>query len=825
MGIMLPFMKTLVPAAMLLPGLLFGAGALDVARQAARDQLLHLAESTYREVLETAESPEEKHQALLELARTRLQLEDPAGAEELLNRLPRRISDQLRAKADLLLADLLQAGGDVEGARKHLPKPELLPDDWKDLHRAVEARCLFMEEGVDAAVALLQASLAERESVFLQKEKLNFLIRAGQLKEAEQGLKQLAGEPPLTEGGTRARITLAGILLEQNRSAEALVWLVPVLGEGTGSTRLEMQLYPLMIEALEKEEKPLEAAEMIRAFSVLIDDQDVLVELLAREARNRISGGQLEEMDQKLAEWIARYGDATALMTAQAALASAWMEEGRIEKANAAYQRTLSVVTDPQLRLQAEIGYANTLVELGEYDEAVTLAARVRNTLNGNEPAQASLLFLQADAELRRGNADAASDLFAEWITRYPGHDDLPAVYLRSSEAFAAAGRTSEAFEALNEVRERVPGSDLAEKAYLQRALLLGPRRVEQALGAFDAYLEAYPDGDYVADAMTEKGIAAYRLGLFDLAIREFLAVEEQYPDHPRAEQAFCLRGWAHYLKGEDAEAQRIGERFLETYPDSGFEADVRVWLAEMAYNRGDYVTAAEDFGILAGEGYATPVRTRSAYLAGRSHLAATEVSSALTWFQRSLELNPDSPFAPDVLFHLGDALTELDRFDEAIVKFDQVIREHPDSYLVSAAMGRIGDCQYTLGEKDPERYVESLNTYRQVKESASAPLELRLQATYKIGRVLSAMGREEEALSLFLEAATVFRANPELLPASASIWFVRSVTDAAQFYESREQYREAIKVYRMLSSTQLEGAAEAARRIEDLRRQHLILF
>jgi TolA-binding protein len=377
----------------------------------------------------------------------------------------------------------------------------------------------------------------------------------------------------------------------------------------------------------------------------------------------------------------------------------------------------------------------------------------------------------------------------------------------------------------LDEVRRREPGSDLSEKALLHRAMILGPHRIEQALGAFDAYLEAYPEGQFVADAMTEKGIAAYRLGLFDLAIREFVAVEREFPDHPRVEQAFCLRGWAHYLKGEDREARLIGDAFLETFPDSRFEPDVRMWLAEMAYNRGEYGMAAEEFQRLVEGEYATPLQARAAYLAGRSFLSAQDVAQALTSFETSYELNPSSSFAPEVLFYMGDALTELDRFDEAIVHFTEVVRDHPGSYLAAPALGRIGDCQYTLGERNPERYVEALNTYRQVKESVKAPLELQLQATYKTGRTLAALGREEDAISLFLEASATYRTHSTSLPSTASLWFVRSVTDAAQFYESRGQYREAIKIYRQLASTSLEGAAEAARRIEDLRREHLILF
>ena len=819
------FVGNLLPYLLIVPVLVFGSEELRLARQAADDQLLDRARGAYTKALESAESAEDRHQALLELALTQIQMGNVSEALTLLEELPRRMSADQKGQALVLHADILQSRREAEEALDKLSDIKSLPSSWEELRIGVKAKCLLQTEGTVSALAFVEehASVLSQERV--QLERAEILKYSGRKEEAIEGYRELVRDTTSVDISTQARIHLSALLLEEDRAAEVLDILQPLLEQGTNSIRLEFSLYPLVIEAYEKEQQPLVAAEMIGAFAQRIEDQDVRISLFAREARNRIMGGELLEMEQQLAKWIAQFGEAPALMSAQAMLASAWMDQGELEKASLAYQRYLSVVTDPKNRLQAETGFADTLVQLGKYDEAIPILSRTRKQFPKDASEQASLLFLQADAELRRGNAEAASTLFTTWLNEYTDHEERPSVLLRSSVAYAEAGQLSKALLVLDEIRTLVPGSDIAEKALLQRAVVLGPQRVEQALGAFDAYLEAYPEGAFVADAMTEKGIAAYRLGLFDLAIREFSNVEEQFPDHDRAEQAFCLRGWAHYLKGEDDEAEQIGTSFLQTYPESTFEPEVRVWLAEMAYNRGDFQKAADEFVILAGEKYATPTRTRAAYLAGRSLLANEEVGLALPWFKTSLELNPNSVFAPDVLFYMGDTLTELDRFDEAIVQFDKVIREYPESYLVEPALGRIGDCQYTLGEENPGRYIEALNTYRQVKESARAPLELQLQATYKVGRVFAALQRIDEALDAYLETATRYKANATRLPASASIWFVRSVTDAAQYYESTNEYREAIKIYRLLSSTQLDGASEAARRIEDLRRQHLILF
>lgn len=799
---------------------------LDVARQAVRDQLLQVAEQEYLEEMEQAESREIRHQALLELAETRIRVGRLEEALLALQQLPRRLPPEMQVKADLLQADLLLAQGQQARAVELLRGIDPEEADSMELYRVLQADLLLrQQQPLEDALAILESFPGYETSPMLQLETARLLREAGQGKAARERLSGFAETATLADGGAEARIQIAGELVAEGDAESALRWLDPILEEGAGSARLEMEAYPVLILAYEELDRFKEAADMIQALTGRIEDPDTVVRLYAREALNRIASGQLEEMEQRLSKWIAQYGDIRDLSRAQLALAEGWEEQGELERAKQAYDRYLSVVTDLELRSSAQLGLIQILVDLDQVEEAIVQARQVLEVLSGDDPRRAEALFALADAELRNGAFDRAADGFTQWLDAYPDHPDRAAVLLRSSKAFAEAGASRKAALVLDELRRLEPAGELAEKALLQKALLLGPRRVEQALGAFDAYLEAYPEGQFVADAMTEKGIAAYRLGLFDLAIREFSAVEQHFPDHPRVEQAFCLRGWAHYLKGEDAEAQRIGEAFLQAYPESSFESDVRLWLAEMAYNRGDYSRAAQEFRVLAGEPYPQKLRARAAYLAGRSFLSNENLEQALTWLETSLELAPGSAYAPEVLFYTGDALTELGRFDEAIVKFNLVLSDHPDHYLVPAALGRIGDCQYTLGEENPERYVEALNTYREVMESSDTPLELKLQATYKAGRALASLDRETEALELFLKASTGYRAHLKELPESSRLWFVRSVTDAAQYLESQEQYREAIRVYRQLASTSLEGAAEASRRIDDLRREHLILF
>ena len=794
-----------------------------LSREIPPDPLLDVALKGYEEAVAKAEEGEDRVFALLELAQAQILLDDLQGARKALEELPRRLPESQRDVLKVIWGDLLFQEGNVNGAADWLATVESLPEPWQEPYLLLQARVAYQQNGLDAGLAVLGDLSTGSTARNLQAAA--FYLQSDRKADAVPLLEQVVDGAAFSAEGVEARIRLARILTEQGNSEQAMALVNPVVEKGTHSSDLEIELYPVLIAAVEAEGDSRQAAELVSAFTKRVKDPALRVVLHGREAHHRIQSGALAEMDKQLGEWIARYGDEPALAVAQVSLAQAWASQGDYQKAVEAYERHNSVFTGPETLLESMAGLAEAQMELEKYAEASTMAKRTRERLEPNHPLQSAMLYIEADAALRLGEMEASARAFEEWLNRFPEHPQAARVLLRSSEAFSASGQMDKATRALDQLRRQFPDRPEAETALLQKAVLLGPKRVEQALGAFDAYLEAYPEGVYLADAMTEKGVAAYRLGLFDLAIREFQKVEQQFPEHPRVEQAVSLMGWATYLKGDDDEARLLGESFLQRYPESEFEPDVRMWLAEMAYNRGEYGIASREFQVLTGEKYPAQLRSRASYLAGRSLLASQKGEEALPPLEASLEMNPESPLAPEVLFYLGDALTELDRFDEAIVRFQQLLREYPTSYLAPAAQGRIGDCQYTLGEENAERYEEALHTYRQVMEASGTPLDLRLQATYKTGRALASLERRGEAQELFLKAVAGFRENYTELPASSRIWFVRSVTDAAQYYESQERYRDAIRVYRELATTDVEGAAEALRRIEDLRREHLILF
>lgn len=796
---------------------------LELAEMALRDRMIESAESRFSKLIEQSEDPAQRFQGVLGLARTRLAQGRVEEASVLLSELPSAPRMDLGHQANLLRADIAILKGDVDRADALLAITPALSGEWERMRIRLSARKLFLSGEEEEGIALLSEEGGE-PVILLERAEL--LFRSGRKEEAMEVWTRLSEGPPAALETQKSLLHMAKFHLARDEWTRASELLDRLIRQGGVQEEVEAEVYPVLIRSLEHAGAYDKAAAYLRAFEQKITDDSLKGLLQAKRAQNLILGKDLDTAERLLQEWIALRGDQPELAKAQLLLANTYMELGELEVAREAYQRFLSVFTDPMGVLEAEAGLAKVEESLGNSAEAERLYERAwKASLKEGEPAPA-LLLKWGDTALARERMDAAIERFELFLDQYPDHELAPLAQLQLSTAIASHRNLPEALDLLTQLRLKYPDTDYAERALLHRAVLLDRAlRLEQALGAYDAYLERHPNGEFAVDAMTDKGIAAYRLGLFDLALRLFRQIQENHPSHPRAEQAASLIGWSYYLKGMDVEARRAGEAFLTRHPDSGFAPEVRFWLAEVSFNQGEFDKAAEEFLKLTHAGTPAPLRSKAHYLAGRSLLAAKKLEAALEQFVKARSADPEAAHAEDTLFYTGDALTELGRFDEAILIFDHLIRAYPDSYLVYAARGRMGDCQYTLGEKDSTRYLEALNTYKLVEESKEATLELRIQAMFKIGRTLNALDRKEEARAQLLKMLHLYMQHRGRLGSEAGAWFVRGVAEAAQSFERKGDYREAIKVYRLLVESGLPQAGEGARRIEDLRREHLILF
>lgn len=180
------------------------------------------------------------------------------------------------------------------------------------------------------------------------------------------------------------------------------------------------------------------------------------------------------------------------------------------------------------------------------------------------------------------------------------------------------------------------------------------------------------------------------------------------------------------------------------------FELDVLKYRAEAEYRVGDYEAAAHTYGILMQVD-----EERPEYLNMRCMLLiqSGQIDQAMEDYQKSYEQNPGNAVTEEALLSLGDALTENDRFDEAMELYQQAA---DDGLQSSELYNRMGLC-----ELEAENYDQALQYFDQgiqVGEEAVLPkLYFNQAAAYEQKLEFA------KALELFEQYAATYGSTPEV--------------------------------------------------------------
>lgn len=107
------------------------------------------------------------------------------------------------------------------------------------------------------------------------------------------------------------------------------------------------------------------------------------------------------------------------------------------------------------------------------------------------------------------------------------------------------------------------------QDAYQRGFDLLRRGNYTEAIAAFQAYLERYPDGPQADNAQYWLGEASYVNRDFDTALGEFTQVLERYPRSAKVSGALLKIGYIHYERERWTEARQTLSQLKERYSTS----------------------------------------------------------------------------------------------------------------------------------------------------------------------------------------------------------------------------------------------------------------
>jgi tetratricopeptide (TPR) repeat protein len=619
----------------------------------------------------------------------------------------------------------------------------------------------------DHAGALSTLSAAEGLSPEQQQQAIfltaHALLAAGQAVDAEQKLKEIKDPPARL--AARLAVTRAECRLQQADAAEAERIMEGFIAENSGLPGL-----PDAFEALDRIYAQGGAASSAELRRWAADSRNAQRAALALFylARNEARASKSEKSRQLFSEFLAQYPSHFLANEARAELSASQI-----------------AVNQPQAALETAkqgAGFRNSFVRaqaeaaLGEFKQAANSFLQAA----GAPELEMAALENAAVCALLSGASESENPAMRRLIAR---PDFQPVVdRLRFLEAMRqASSRSSTSADLLEKIAE-------SNSSYAQRARLA---------------LAELADSQFNSE---EARATLRRISSDDPATKErtdYLAIFVA-DDGDRESEAQIIK---------------LAENFINTYPSSRFEPQVRMKWGEILYRRGDYLNARAQFTALAERFPDSPLAEKAIFLSGQAmarSLNPSEMEEAIEVFEQVVKSG--GPLSLKARLAQASLLNALKRPKEARGVLDKILDSNPDPNLRYAVIVEKGDTLFAQGTQDPENYKSAVAAWRQISSDPKAPKIWSHQALAKMGAAYEKLGNTDAALDCYYGVFSEGqKAGPEFF------WFYRAGFDAGRLLESQRLWKEAIAVYEKIGSVDGPRAEEARERVNRLRLENFI--
>jgi len=797
---------------------------LFAGRAAYEDSLFAIASRRFASVLESPDATDaEKAEAALwqvrtalaagdlEAARTAWDASEGADAKERAleaYRIAEAAEDW--AAAEAALAPF--AGKPAEKAEKESPSAgETAESEIDCLLRRARLRVLEAKGAFDSALAALPTLSADgAEGLAERLDYAEALARNDRAEEAEKFLADL--EAASTTPAVRERAFLA-----RRRIVEAagLEDTSPDAGKEAASSATGGEESPAL--AMERAKAEAETLSRRGAFDEAVSRLEAALSLplpaADANALKQLAGetilrqGDVAAGARRIREAIAEIPDAELARASHLRLAERLMELGAWEEAEAEYRIHRGAYPDDK---QALPGEAAALAAQGKWRAA---AARYESAGLWKEAGEAR--FLAGEPEKAAEDFRAQADSLAE-----DGPERRAAVF-REAKCLDEAGRTEAARAAYAAIAADTRDPHAPDAALQQAVLTARAGDAAKAVELLGALATAPDAGESIRrSALLARGKLLETTGETEAAYADFarLATED---GGETAEEADYRAARCLLALGLAEDGLKRLDQFVRAHPASPFRHEASFALAAAAYNAGDFARAERLFAELARDPDAGGTRAEALFWAGKAAEAGGAGLKANAYLNDLLALEgTEKELTAEALLLQGDVLSRLGRFDAAIVAFDDVITRFPQTRQAAEARGRKGDCQYTLGEKDPARLEEALLSYRTLAGEAQAADDLRIAAMYKVARTMERQGLEETALDHYMEAVYAFLQLGDATPEAAA-WFTRAAYAAAAAKEAAGDWKGAAGIYGRVAEAGVPASEDAGAKRDALERTH----
>ena len=479
-------------------------------------------------------------------------------------------------------------------------------------------------------------------------------------------------------------------------------------------------------------------------------------------------------------------------------------QTNRVFEAKSLYEQLKNISNDPLMRMQAYLGKADALYNLAEYNQAADVYKEGLDKIDKSavpDELVNRMHYNLALAYTKGGQISSGIGIFEDILRKSKNQAANISILFQVGEAYRQEGEFVKAEEVYLSILKLYPDSTYADYAQYQVGLLkLKKTDYNGAITYFESILKSYPQSNFLADAFYSLGTAYFQKADYRNSFEIFSKFQSRFKDNPLRPQALYMLGNSFLNLGKIKEALSVFKNTLKL--------------------------ASQDIEL----------RQKSEYEIADCYYKLGQDNEALKSFKLLRTKYPDSKLAPDIMWWLGQYYYRSNDLVLARRYFSSLIKDFSDSRLTADAFYALG-----LIFSSEDKLAEAIDNLHKALELGTSDLRAQAQVAlakayykkqdYELAKLYYAQGLEEanvlDVADIRFNLAEVLEANLEPGAAiqqyllSANLYTqdshssVLALLRAAKLNEEKENFQEALQLYKKIIQKNTQEAKFAQERID----------
>ena len=826
----------------------------EMGTHAYETGLYDMAEGLFREYWAGAYTEDDLIDAADRLIKSLVAQQKIEGARQIINAVPNRVTGLLGRHED--------AAG---------PK---LSTETRTVLAYWDGRLVFLAGDEAAALPKLERvaslTLSEQRRIDVLLDIAYCHVAAEDWTDAVSAFESVLDLNTGEEAGNKARLGLVRTLIRQGKYPRANGAIMAHWMVATGVYRHKLGMLKIvgLIElGLADEAHRFFQNNFENTMDFTVDDEDYPI---LRALGLRLIEADMPKVAEKLFERMLSLFSGDARMTELLldivdAREAANDIEGAIQKSMVFLEIYTQDARNPLIRFRV----ARFHLQLADSANASLFFGQVLN--DADAPVEQRYQSAESIAWIQRDNKeyDAAIDTFLR-ASRLEGSDELKATAeFFAAEIYRETERFTVAATYYNSVAAKYAGNSHAEEArYKQGLCRYEAKLFRQAAADLGNFLLEWPQSKrFSKDAILQKGIAHSKIDEHELAIAEFVEFQrrfpaddeatyamlkaseasqkldrlndgidylsviiEQYRESQRYPYALYRRAYLRLANGDYQRAVADGDRFLREWGESrrDLAPHMLLWLGDHHATIREPEQAEHYFIELVQEYAESPHAPEALYEAAKNAYRQEAFKKALGYVDRIFQ---DYKKAPDrvlakAYFLRGDIKSFLGEFETAADAFGKCADLVPETNQYFAALGRLGDCHYSMASLKKQKklaaadFDRALNIYGRIKASIDINPHLIEKARYRFGKIHEKQGNIEMAMGEYSYIVVAYSLAKRQGQGFEWYYFARAGSDLVRLCREREEYSRAISILRILCDSNFPMNADFCTQLQELERR-----